>query len=82
MILGKYVQTRRQLKSWKSIQYGKLSSTTSASKTAQSRRSRAYSTAGKPSATFDQWLVIRLSIAFMTLWWVDLSPFFLTWDRM
>lgn len=71
MILGKYVQTRRQLKTWQSIQYGKLGSTTnSGSRNALNRRSRGCSTAGKASAVFDKWLVVRLSIAFMALWWV------------
>ncbi|KAK2042046.1 hypothetical protein LZ31DRAFT_471216 [Colletotrichum somersetense] len=82
MILVRYVDSRRNLTSWKVI-YGNhgpsLPSTndggsktrslwagSSTSRGARSR-SRAYSGAGNNKA-YDSWLVIRLSIAFAVLW--------------
>ncbi|KAJ4391519.1 hypothetical protein N0V93_005137 [Gnomoniopsis smithogilvyi] len=81
MILFKYLQTRRRLHTWLTLEYGKAASATTASSGTRStaakfRRSRAYS-GSQPRATFDNWLVIRLSIAFATLCvfeWTNISP--------
>ncbi|KAJ4420326.1 hypothetical protein N0V82_004425 [Gnomoniopsis sp. IMI 355080] len=81
MILFKYLQTRRRLHTWLTLDYGKAASATTASSGTKStatnfRRSRAYS-GSQPRATFDNWLVIRLSIAFATLCvfeWTNISP--------
>lgn len=78
MILFKYLQTRRRLNTWLTLDYGKAASATTASSAARSRistlkyrRSRAHS-GTQASATFDKWLVVRLTIAFMTLWYVSI----------
>ncbi|CAN8097649.1 unnamed protein product [Discula destructiva] len=81
MILFKYLQTRRRLHTWLTLEYGqnsKAASATTASTGMGSKRSRAHS-GPRPSATFDNWLVIRLTIAFMALCvfaWTNLSPRF------
>lgn len=68
MILFKYMQTRRQLKTWDGVQYGKGASSTGTSGM-RSLRSRANSNRTRPTnGSFDNWLVIRLSIAFIMLW--------------
>lgn len=85
MILFKYVQTRRRLNTWLSLDFGldskSLSATTGStgmrsagmrSMGFRRRRSRAYS-GSQQSATFDNWLVIRLTIAFLALWY-DIVP--------
>ncbi|POS79638.1 hypothetical protein DHEL01_v201975 [Diaporthe helianthi] len=67
MILFKYVQTRHQLRSWGGIQYGKGGASTGTSGM-RSFRSRANSNKSRsPNGSFDNWLVIRLSIAFVML---------------
>lgn len=68
MILFKYMQTRRQLKSWGGVQYGK-GGTSTATSGRKSFRSRANSNKSRHrNGSFDNWLVIRLSIAFVMLW--------------
>lgn len=68
MILFKYMQTRRQLKSWDGVQYGK-GGTSTATSGLRSLRSRANSNrTRRTNGSFDNWLVIRLSIAFVMLW--------------
>ncbi|KAK2002721.1 hypothetical protein LX36DRAFT_211389 [Colletotrichum falcatum] len=81
MILFRYINSRRNLTSWKVI-YGNhgpsLPSTNDggsktrsiwAGNSASSRaRSRAYSGVGNSNKAYDSWLVIRLSIAFLVLW--------------
>ncbi|KAK7699047.1 hypothetical protein SLS64_011960 [Diaporthe eres] len=67
MILFKYMQTRRLLKTWDGVQYGKGGSSTATSGM-RSFRSRANSNRNRPTnGSFDNWLVIRLSIAFVML---------------
>ncbi|KAG8166234.1 hypothetical protein KVR01_004786 [Diaporthe batatas] len=67
MILFKYVQTRHQLNTWGGIQYGKGDASTGTSGK-RSFRSRANSNKSRsPNGSFDNWLVIRLSIAFVML---------------
>lgn len=68
MILFKYMQTRRLLKTWDGVQYGK-GGTSTATSGMRSFRSRANSNKNRPTnGSFDNWLVIRLSIAFVMLW--------------
>lgn len=68
MILFKYMQTRRLLKTWDGVQYGKGGSSTATSGM-RSLRSRANSNRNRSTnGSFDNWLVIRLSIAFVMLW--------------
>ncbi|KAI7775386.1 hypothetical protein LA080_006849 [Diaporthe eres] len=67
MILFKYMQTRRLLKTWDGVQYGKGGSS-AATSGMRSFRSRANSNRNRPTnSSFDNWLVIRLSIAFVML---------------
>ncbi|KAL1858112.1 hypothetical protein Daus18300_010113 [Diaporthe australafricana] len=67
MILVKYMQTRRQLRSWGGVQYGK-GGTSTATSGLRSFRSRANSNKSRHrNGSFDNWLVIRLSIAFVML---------------
>ncbi|KAG6364239.1 hypothetical protein INS49_005838 [Diaporthe citri] len=67
MILFKYMQTRRLLKTWDGVQYGK-GGTSTATSGMRSLRSRANSNRNRPTnGSFDNWLVIRLSIAFVML---------------
>lgn len=80
MILYKYLQTRVRLHTWMTLEYGQNGRQITAStekkgtgalgtlKSMRSRRSRAYS-GSQQSATFDNWLVIRLFIAFVMLWY-------------
>lgn len=68
MILFKYMQTRHELKSWGGVQYGKGGASTGTSGM-RSFRSRANSNKSRsPNGSFDNWLVIRLSIAFVMFW--------------
>lgn len=76
MILYKYLQSRVQLQTWGTVQYGKGGSRSTmmmGTSTVKSGRSRAWSGASvkQASATFDNWLVVRLTIAFLTLWYAN-----------
>jgi hypothetical protein len=69
MILFKYMQTRHQLKSWGGVQYGKGGASTGGTSGMRSFRSRAHSNKSRPAnGSFDNWLVIRLSLALVMLW--------------
>ncbi|KAF3769757.1 hypothetical protein M406DRAFT_348869 [Cryphonectria parasitica EP155] len=87
MILVKYLQSRWQLKTWQTLQYGQAAQSTSTTRksTLNSRRSRAFSDSRPGSATFDRWLVVRLSIAFATLCvfeWTNINPHLSAKDRV
>ena len=71
MVLFKYMQARSQLKTWGGISYGADGISTNMSSgfnnTGTTFHAK-HSQGKKAHGSFDNWLVMRLSIAFVMLW--------------
>ncbi|PSR83218.1 hypothetical protein BD289DRAFT_370314, partial [Coniella lustricola] len=74
VILAKYLQSWGAVKSWRNSPYEDKAQSTGQTKFSSITRSHGkcgYSPTTNPwSATFDRWLVLRLSVAFAALWYV------------